>query len=128
MVIVVLGERKLAVTVGLSASPGGTNATTNSSEFIQSTNRKVNRFHIEFQVDPAQCRAARALLDWTQADLMDRCGASQKTIADFEGGLTRPYRRTLDSITAAFEAAGVDFINRGVRMRSSAKRPRPTRK
>jgi transcriptional regulator with XRE-family HTH domain len=73
-------------------------------------------------VDPAQCRAARALLDWSQSDLMDRCGASQKTITDFERGLTRPYRRTLTAIMVAFEAAGIEFINRGVRMRAS---PRP---
>lgn len=78
-------------------------------------------------MDPAQCRAARALLDWTQSDLMDHCGASQKTIVDFERGLTRPYARTLTAIIAAFETAGIEFINRGVRMRASPKRARPTR-
>ena len=77
-------------------------------------------------MDPAQCRAARALLDWTQSDLMDHCGASQKTIADFERGLTRPYRRTLDAMITALEAAGIEFIDRGVRMRASPKRARPT--
>jgi hypothetical protein len=59
---------------------------------------------------------------------MDHCGASQKTIVDFERGLTRPYRRTLDAMIAAFEAAGIEFINRGVRMRASSKRTQPTRK
>ncbi|HXP05894.1 MAG TPA: helix-turn-helix transcriptional regulator [Stellaceae bacterium] len=78
-------------------------------------------------MDPAQCRAARALLDWSQSDLMVHCGASQKTITDFERGLTRPYRRTLDAMVAAFEAAGIEFINRGVRMRASPKQARPTR-
>jgi DNA-binding XRE family transcriptional regulator len=78
-------------------------------------------------VDPAQCRAARALLDWTQSDLMDHCGASQKTIVDFERGTTRPYGRTLIAIVAAFEAAGIEFINRGVRMRASSKRVPPRR-
>jgi transcriptional regulator with XRE-family HTH domain len=70
-------------------------------------------------VNPAQCRAARGLLNWTQSELMARCGATQKTIADFERGLTRPYKRTLDAIAAAFEDAGIEFINRGVRMRAS---------
>jgi transcriptional regulator with XRE-family HTH domain len=78
-------------------------------------------------MDPAQCRAARALLDWTQSDLMDHCGATQKTIADFERGLTRPYARTLTAIIAAFEAAGIEFINRGVRMRASPKKAPPMR-
>ena len=76
---------------------------------------------------PAQCRAARALLDWSQLDLVERSGVTQKTITDFERGSTRPYRRTLDAIVAAFEAAGIEFINRGVRMRASPKRERPTR-
>jgi transcriptional regulator with XRE-family HTH domain len=75
-------------------------------------------------VDPAQCRAARALLDWSQSDLMAHCGASQKTITDFERGLTRPYRRTLTAIIAAFEVAGIEFIDRGVRMRTSPKKAR----
>jgi hypothetical protein len=59
---------------------------------------------------------------------MDHCGASQKTIVDFERGLTRPYRRTLDAMIAAFEAAGIEFINRGVRMRASPNRTRPAGK
>ena len=75
-------------------------------------------------MDPAQSRAARGLLNWTQTDLMEKSGVAKKTIVDFEGGLTRPYRRTYDAMVAAFEAAGIEFINRGVRMRSSAKRPR----
>lgn len=78
-------------------------------------------------MDSAQCRAARALLDWSQSDLMAHCGASQKTITDFERGLTKPYRRTLDAMVAAFEAAGIEFINRGVRMRAAPRRVLPTR-
>jgi len=58
---------------------------------------------------------------------MDHCGASQKTIVDFERGLTRPYRRTLDAMVAAFEAAGIEFINRGVRLRASPRRERAAR-
>lgn len=71
---------------------------------------------------PPQCRAARALLDWTQSDLVEHSGVTQKTITDFERGLTRPYQRTLTSLIATFEAAGIEFINRGVRMRVSPKR------
>jgi len=78
-------------------------------------------------VTPAQCRAARALLDWSQLDLVEQSGVTQKTITDFERSSTKPYGRTLDAIVAAFEAAGIEFINRGVRMRASPKRERPTR-
>ena len=71
---------------------------------------------------PPQCRAARALLDWTQSDLVEHSGVTQKTITDFERGLTRPYQRTLTALIATFEAAGIEFINRGVRMGVSPKR------
>lgn len=68
---------------------------------------------------PAQCRAARALLDWSQFDLVEHSGVSAKSITDYERGLTKPYGRTLTALKAAFEAAGIEFINRGVRLRTS---------
>ena len=79
-------------------------------------------------MDPAQSRAARGLLNWSQSDLVEHSGVSKKTIADFERGTTRPYGRTLAAIIAAFEVAGIEFINRGVRMRASLKKARLTRK
>ena len=79
-------------------------------------------FNVEYEVDVAQCRAARALLNWSQSDLAERSGAAQRTIADFERGLTRPYRRTLDAMIAAFEAAGIEFIRGGVRLKASPRR------
>ena len=68
---------------------------------------------------PAQCRAARALLNWSQEDLVRACGITKKTIADFERGATMPRRQTLNQIIAALEAAGIEFLygNRpGVRL------------
>jgi transcriptional regulator with XRE-family HTH domain len=76
-------------------------------------------------VNSAQCRAARGLLGWLQADLVERSGVSKKTIVDFERGTTRPYRQTLARLVVAFEAAGIEFIPRGVRMRSLTKRSAP---
>ena len=73
-------------------------------------------------MDPTQSRAARGLLNWTQADLKERSGVAKKTIVDFERGLTKPYRRTLDAMIAAFEAAGIEFIKRGVRLKASPRR------
>jgi hypothetical protein len=35
----------------------------------------------------------------------------KKTIADFERGATTPRRHTRDQILAAFEAAGIEFLN-----------------
>ena len=72
-------------------------------------------------IEPAQCRAARGLLDWTQADLSAATGLSVVTVRAFEkGGEMRESNRTL--LRLAFEKAGVDFIpenggGAGVRMR-----------
>ena len=61
-------------------------------------------------LSPAQCRAARALLDWSQDDLAAAASVAKKTIADQERGSRRPYDRTLDALQAAFESAGAEFI------------------
>ena len=61
---------------------------------------------------PEQCRAARALLGWSQSDLEEKASVSRKTLADFEGGKKkRPYARTLADVQAALEASGVEFTN-----------------
>ena len=70
----------------------------------------------------AQCRAARALLDWSQGDLASAAKVATKTLADFERGNRTPYERTLADIQAALEAAGAIFIDEngegpGVRLR-----------
>jgi transcriptional regulator with XRE-family HTH domain len=80
-------------------------------------------------MSPAQCRAARALLNWSQTDLVERCGITKKTIADFERGMTtRPHTRSFQAIIAAFETAGIEFIRGGVRLRTLPKRTQPTSK
>ena len=58
---------------------------------------------------PAQCRAARALLKWTQGDLAERAHVARKTIAEFECGVRRLHLRTRADITQALQAAGVEF-------------------
>ena len=62
-------------------------------------------------LSPAQCRAARALLAWSQEELVRQANITKKTIADFERGATTPRRQTLDQILAAFDAAGIEFFN-----------------
>jgi DNA-binding XRE family transcriptional regulator len=57
-----------------------------------------------------QCRAARALLDWSQKQLAERSGVARKTIADHEAATRQLRYRTRVDITEAFERSGVEFI------------------
>jgi transcriptional regulator with XRE-family HTH domain len=59
---------------------------------------------------PAQCRAARALLDWTQERLAERAGVSRSTVRGFETGQHELHRGTATVIRQALEAAGVVLI------------------
>lgn len=77
-------------------------------------------------ITAAQCRAARALLDWKQSDLAERAGIGLSTIQDFEAGRHSPYQRTLDRIVRTFADAGVEFTNGdapGVRLVRDGNRP-----
>jgi transcriptional regulator with XRE-family HTH domain len=60
---------------------------------------------------PAQCRAARALLGWSQAELSEASRVATKTIADFEREERTPYERTLNDIRKALYEAGIEFTN-----------------
>jgi transcriptional regulator with XRE-family HTH domain len=70
---------------------------------------------------PAQCRAARALLNWSQDELAEKAAVAKQTLGDFERGTRQPYQRTLDDIRSVLEAAGVEFTNGdapGVRLKN----------
>lgn len=70
-------------------------------------------------ISPAQCRAARALLDWSQQTLADKSKIGNATIRNFEGEKSAPQHATLDVLCRIFEAAGVEFINgSGVKLRT----------
>lgn len=62
-------------------------------------------------ISPAQCRAARALIEWSQTKLCESAGVGRATLANFEAGKSIPYERTLRDIRAALEAGGVVFID-----------------
>ena len=73
-----------------------------------------------------QIKAARALLGWSQADLADRSGVSEPTVARLESvdGELGGREGTTNKIRAAIESAGIDFIEEngggpGVRLRKS---------
>jgi transcriptional regulator with XRE-family HTH domain len=78
--------------------------------------------NIKIVLSPPQCRAARALLGWSQDDLENASEVAKKTIADFERGARSPYARTLTDLQRALETAGIEFIAEngggpGVRLR-----------
>ncbi|UJW76690.1 helix-turn-helix transcriptional regulator [Rhizobium sp. SL42] len=58
-----------------------------------------------------QCRAARAMLGWSQTTLAEAANVSRQTIADFERGAHMPIANNLASMTAAFEQAGITLIH-----------------
>lgn len=64
-------------------------------------------------LSPSQCRAARALLGWSQTDLEQRAAVARKTLADFEAGKRQPYQRTLADIRRVLEEAGISFVPAG---------------
>jgi transcriptional regulator with XRE-family HTH domain len=64
-------------------------------------------------VTSAQCRAARALLDWTQDDLSREAEVGVVTLRQFERGATEPRRAILAALRRALEEAGVKFVGGG---------------
>jgi transcriptional regulator with XRE-family HTH domain len=75
-------------------------------------------------VTTRQIKAARALLGWSQAELAERSGISEPTIARLESddGELGGRQGTGEKIRKAIEAAGVQFIDEngggaGVRLR-----------
>jgi transcriptional regulator with XRE-family HTH domain len=70
---------------------------------------------------PAQCRAARALLDWSQQRLADTALLGVSTIFDFERERRIVSAEAIGKMRAGLEAAGVTFTNGGepgVKLRS----------
>ena len=78
----------------------------------------------DIAISPAQCRGARGMVGWNQAELAAAAQVSRMTIVDFEAGRRTPYANNLTAIRAALEAAGVEFIAEngggpGVRLRKA---------
>ncbi len=62
---------------------------------------------------PAQIRAARALLSWSQAELAEASGVALQSIKNIETGKTDPRLSTATALRRALEKAGVVFLTDG---------------
>lgn len=62
-------------------------------------------------ISPAQVRAARNWLYWTQDELSEKSGVAKRTIAAYESNNTAlAQERTLAALKTTFEDAGVEFM------------------
>jgi transcriptional regulator with XRE-family HTH domain len=66
-------------------------------------------------ITPAQCRAARGLIELTQAELAEVAEVSLEALRDFEAGRGQQHRGQIAAIRAAIGAAGIEFTGEGVR-------------
>ena len=62
---------------------------------------------------PTQCRAARALLGWTQDTLAARSGVNILAIRRFEAGKTDPRASTRDRIEQTLINEGIELTDTG---------------
>jgi transcriptional regulator with XRE-family HTH domain len=73
-------------------------------------------------ITPAQCRAARGLLEITQSQLAEAANLGLSTVVDFERKRRQVSALAVQAIRRALSESGVEFINEngggpGVRLR-----------
>jgi transcriptional regulator with XRE-family HTH domain len=74
---------------------------------------------------PAQCRAARELLDWTQIKLAEASRIAVATVIRFERNGRPVAAEAVQTIQRALETADIEFIDKngaGVKLRAKGKR------
>jgi transcriptional regulator with XRE-family HTH domain len=86
--------------------------------------RQTKESERQAEMTPAQCRAARGLLDWTQSRLADAATVAVSTVTSFERSWRVAAPETIQAMQHALEAAGVEFIpengsGAGVRMKKA---------
>jgi DNA-binding transcriptional regulator YiaG len=80
--------------------------------------------NVVMQMTPAQCRAARSLLDMTQPQLAAAAALGLSTVVDFERSRRTVSEEARGKLQAALSTAGIVFISEnggglGVRLRKS---------
>ncbi|HEY5080368.1 MAG TPA: helix-turn-helix transcriptional regulator [Bauldia sp.] len=78
-------------------------------------------------ITPAVCKAARALVGFTQPMLAEKARVGLSTIHNFEVGTSVPNLKNMTDIISALETAGVQFIEEngggpGVRLRKGKRK------
>jgi transcriptional regulator with XRE-family HTH domain len=63
-----------------------------------------------------QCKAARALLDWSQEDLSQKAEVAKATIGDFERGARNLRIETMQKVVTVLENEGIRFEGEGGRI------------
>jgi predicted transcriptional regulator len=66
---------------------------------------------MKHEIDAAQLRAARGLVNWSRDDLAAKAGTTSRTIARIEDGEGTPRASTAQAIRSTLEKAGVEFID-----------------
>lgn len=69
-------------------------------------------------INPAQVRAGRALIDWSQKELARYCHLSIDTMKNIERGQRVISDKSERAIRAALESNGVIFIEHGVALQN----------
>jgi transcriptional regulator with XRE-family HTH domain len=82
----------------------------------------------EMTIAPAQIKAARRLLGWTQVELSRRSSVPNSVIALFETRKRSLALGTIGGLKMTLEAAGIEFLgdDSGVRLRSGDYENAPT--
>jgi hypothetical protein len=76
-------------------------------------------------MSPAQARAARGLLGWSEADLAAKVGLDPGIVRDFEGGYGDPPSGQVEALRSALCAAGAVFTDAPTPGVHLAARPNP---
>ena len=65
-------------------------------------------------ISPAQLRAARAWLNWSQAELAKAASVAKTVVNHYEQGHSVPHAESLQKVQGALEAAGIRFQFNGM--------------